>query len=271
VLYDCGQEFERHADQSGWVRVLVQNNRDGRLLNMPIQLDPRHEAITGSASFRDRVSLPRDATLTVELREVYRTSLQPVTVAQQTFEARQSPIPFNLEFDPAQVDSRRQYVLYASIRGQGRQLYALRQEVPVLGGSGSTGLQLVLDSTQSLPGSTTSPNDQLAQITQWFRDYLGREPRSQELYVWESHLARGGTLEDAQLQILSTPEFYYQANADDTEYVRRMFLLVANRQPSAQEVDQWLRRLQYHNRMRSEMAREFLQTAAGQNSAVRRR
>jgi hypothetical protein len=82
------------------------------------------------------------------------------------------------------------------------------------------------------------------------------------LYVWEAHLDRGGTLADAQLQILSTPEFYYQSNADDAEYIRRMFQLVTNRQPSQQEVTQWMNRLTYYNRMRPEVAKEFLATAA---------
>ena len=50
TLYDIGAEFERHADANGWVRVLVQNNRDGKLMNLPLQLDSRHESSTGVIS-----------------------------------------------------------------------------------------------------------------------------------------------------------------------------------------------------------------------------
>lgn len=270
TLYDCGQEFERSADENGWVRILVQNNRDGKLMNLPLQLEPRHQSIQGTVTYRDRSSLPRDAVMTVELREVYQQGRQPITVARETIAVgRQVPIPFDLEYDPTQVDSRRHYVMHANISSGGRQLYTMRQDTPVTINNTPNNLQLVLDQNFSSPVNDTNPyaNNQLGQITQWFRDYLGREPRSQELYVWEAHLERGGSLADAQLQILSTPEFYYQSNADDAEYVRRMFQLVANRQPSQQEISQWLQRLQYHNRLRPEMAREFLAMA---NQQVRR-
>lgn len=271
-LYDVGQEFERHADDKGWVSILVQNHRNGKLLNMPLQLDPRQETISGSVTYRDRSNLPRDAVLTVELRENLRNDLRPITIAQQSYSAgRQVPIPFTLEYDPTQVDSRRRYVLYAEILSGGRQLYTMRQEVPVLNGNQSSGLQLVLDATGSFPSGGSNINEQMAQISRWFREYLRREPRQQELYVWEAHLQRGGSLQDAQLQILSTPEFYYQSNADDSEYIRRMFQLVTERQPSSQEVSQWLNRLQYHNRMRPEVAREFLAMANSQATRSGRR
>lgn len=263
VLYDVGQEFERHADADGWVRVLVQDSRNGRLLNLPIKLDGRNEAITGTITYRGSTTLPRDAVATVELREVVRSDLRPITIARQTITGiRSVPIQFSLDYDPTQTDNRRSYVLHASITSQGREIYSMRTGVPTLGNRPTSNVQLLVESTSNFPaGTITNRQDQLAQITQWFRQYLGREPRAQELYVWEAHLDRGGTLADAQLQILSTPEFYYQSNANDTEYIRRMFLLVTNRQPSQQEVSQWLNRLNYYNRLRPEVAREFLASA----------
>ena len=268
TLYDCGQEFERHADQQGWVRVLVQNNRNGQLMNLPVQLDPRHQGITGTVTYNDRSALPRDAMLNIELREVlsFNTS-RPITLTRQSYTAARAPIEFNLDYDPTQIDARRNYVLHANITSGGREIYSMRQDTPIFGSNPSQNVQLLVESTaSSFPGGGGQPyqNGGIDQISSWFRDYLRREPRAQELYVWEQHLARGGSLTDAQLQILSTPEFYYQSNADDTEYVRRMFQLVTNRQPSQQEISQWLNRLQYHNRYRPEMAREFLAMAKGQ-------
>ncbi len=268
TLYDCGQEFERHADSQGWVRVLVQNNRNGQLMNMPIQLDPRHQGITGTVSYRDRPNLPRDAILNVELREVLSYNSRPVTLTRQSYTAGRPPIQFELDYDPTQIDSRRNYVLHADVTSGGRQIYSMRQDTPVLGSNPSQNVQLLVESTSSgFPGGGGSYSGSgIEQIAAWFREYLRREPRAQERFVWEQHLARGGSLTDAQLQILSTPEFYYQSNADDAEYVRRMFQLVTNRQPSQQEVSRWLDRLQYHNRLRPEMAREFLAMAKGQAS-----
>lgn len=263
VLYDIGQEIERHADNNGWVRLLVQDNRNGRLMNLPVQLDGRNQSITGTIVYRASAALPRDAVATVELREVVRSDIQPITIARQTVTGiRTVPIQFSLDYDPTQIDNRRTYLLFASISSQGRDLYAMRTGVQTLGNRPTNNVQLLVDSTSNFPaGTIANRQDQMAQISQWFRQYLGREPRAQELYVWEAHLDRGGTLADAQLQILSTPEFYYQAGANDTEYIRRMFLMVTNRQPSQQEVQQWLARLNYYNRLRPEVAKEFLASA----------
>ena len=272
TLYDVGTEFERHADRNGWVKVLVQNNRDGNLVSMPLQLEPHSQSITGTITYRDRSSLPRDAVATVELREVLRSDLQPVTIARQTIsQASSVPITFSMEYDPAEIDSRRTYVIDANITSGGRQIYAMRQSAPIFNGRPHKEIQLLVESTTRFTTPGLDRNRQLDQITQWFRDYLRREPRSQELYVWESHLARGGSLTDVQLQILSTPEFYYQSGANDETYIRRMFQLVVGRQPSQQEVFDWNRRLQDYNRMRPELAREFLEMAGAQASNSIRR
>ena len=265
-LYDCGQEFERNADSQGWVRVLVQNHRDGKLMNIPVQLDPRHQGITGSVTTRTNASLPRDAVLNIELREVLSYNSRPVTLTRQSFTANRQPISFEMDYDPTQIRPNRNYVLHANITSGGREIYTIRQDAPVFGNNTSQNVQLFVESTAgNYPGGNfpISVNEQMAKVTSWFREYLGREPRQQELYVWEAHFARGGSLSDAELQILSTPEFYYQSNANDAEYVRRMFQMVTNRQPSQQEISQWVNRLQYHNRLRPEMAREFLAMAGG--------
>jgi uncharacterized lipoprotein YbaY len=251
--------------------VLVQNNRDGKLMNMPLQLDSRHESITGTITYRDRTALPRDAVATVELREVLRSDLRPVTIQRQTISpATRSPIQFSMDYDPSEINARRTYVIDATISAGGRQIYAMRQSASIFNGRPTTNVQLLVESTAT-GGPAINRNEQLAQITTWFRDYLRREPRAQELYVWESHLARGGSLSDVQLQILSTPEFYYQSNADDMTYIRRMFYLVVGRQPSQQEVFDWNRRLQDYNRMRPELAKEFLAMAGAQASNSNRR
>ncbi len=269
VLYDVGRELERSADNDGWVRLLVQNNRDGQLLNLPVKLDPRQKRLTGTITYREFSALPPDAIATVELREIVRDGLRPITIARQTItKAPRVPIPFTLEYDPSEVVAGRKYVLNATISAGGRQLYAMRRDVPVLDGRSSANVQLVVESATLFAdgGLVQTRNEQLAQIKRWFQEYLGREPRAQELYVWEAHLARGGSLADAQLQILSTPEFYYRANSNDRQYIYRMFNLVTQRQPSQQEVSQWLNRLQFHRQMRSDLAREFLAMAGAQTT-----
>ena len=179
VLYDIGQEFERLADANGWIQVLVQDSRNGKLMNLPIKLDGRSEALSGTITYRDRATLPQDAVATVELREIVRSDIRPITLARQTVSGvRTPPIQFSLNYDPTQIDPSRTYVLHASIDSQGREIYGMQRDVAVLGSNPSNNLQLFVEST-TYPGGTTVPNQQqqMAQITQWFRTYLGREPR----------------------------------------------------------------------------------------------
>ena len=191
-----------------------------------------------------------------------------MTIARQTISpATRQPIAFSIDYDPTEIDARRTYVIDANITGGGKQIFAMRQSAPILNGRPTTNVNLLVESTTAGGGvAPVSRDQQLAQISEWFREYLRREPRDQELYVWDAHLARGGSLADAQLQILSTPEFYYQSNGDDMTYIRRMFQLVVGRQPSQQEVADWNRRLQDYNRMRPELAKEFVQMAGAQAS-----
>jgi hypothetical protein len=41
-LFDLGTELQYRADRSGRVLLLVQNHRDGRLVNLQVQLEPRN-------------------------------------------------------------------------------------------------------------------------------------------------------------------------------------------------------------------------------------
>jgi len=45
-LYELSREFEAHADQSGMVAMLVQDNRSKTLMNITVQLDGTHAPIT---------------------------------------------------------------------------------------------------------------------------------------------------------------------------------------------------------------------------------
>ncbi|HWL06790.1 MAG TPA: PDZ domain-containing protein, partial [Planctomicrobium sp.] len=77
-LYDCGSEFDRLADQNGWVTLLVQNSRDRSLVNVPVQLESRLSTLNGSIALANRQTLPANAVVNVELREVLNNAPQGV-------------------------------------------------------------------------------------------------------------------------------------------------------------------------------------------------
>jgi uncharacterized lipoprotein YbaY len=261
VPYDCGREFERNCDADGWVSLLVQNNRDGKLLAMPIQLERRYQGIDGTITYRENYSLPRDAVATIELREILRPGAPPVTLARQTVSPiRQIPIPYTVEYEPSQIDPRRTYVLHATITSGNRMLFATRQTFPVLTAGGTANVPLLVESTTTTqPGSPyTSRDEQIEQLVQMYREYLHRDPRAPETQVWQSHFDRGGSLYDAQANLLSTSEFYNRCDSNDMTYIRELHTQILGKQPTQEELAYWLARMEAHNRLRPEVAREFL-------------
>ncbi len=118
---------------------------------------------------------------------------------------------------------------------------------------------LVEAANTAQPGNPYSTRDQqIEQIVAWFRDYLHRDPRALELAAWQSHIDRGGSLYDAQVQILSMPEYYNRADANDVTYIRQLHQQILGKEPTPQELAYWLERMQANNRLRPEVAREFL-------------
>ncbi|MEZ6057505.1 MAG: YbaY family lipoprotein [Planctomycetaceae bacterium] len=260
-LFDCGQEFERNADADGWVKLLVQNGRDGQLVNLPVKLDSRFQQITGSITYQERYALPRDAVATVELREILRAGAPPTTLSRKVInQITQIPINFAVDFDPSQIDRNRQYVLSASITSSGRTLFSSREMVTCINDGRTTNVPVLVQSTTiTQPGSNyVSIDDQLAQLTMFYRQYLHREPRALELATYRRHFERGGSLYEAQSDLLATNEFYNQSDADDATYITRLHELVLNKQPSKEELDYWMGRMKANQRLRPELAREFL-------------
>lgn len=140
-LFDAGEEFQRRADRRGFVSLLVWNGRDGSLVNRTVRLErnlggiPRPNrpvALNGRVTYRERIALSRSAVLEVRLVDANARVL-PVVLADATFtNIGQSPIPFSLEYEQADVDPNQTYVLEAQIWDRGRMLMATRRPVPAI-------------------------------------------------------------------------------------------------------------------------------------------
>ena len=78
---------------------------------------PSVNAITGTVSYRQHISLPPDAVVVIHLQDVYLPDAPSPFLAEfkTTVGQRNVPIPFTLKFDPAKIDPNRPYVVEASI------------------------------------------------------------------------------------------------------------------------------------------------------------
>jgi uncharacterized lipoprotein YbaY len=146
-LYDLPSELERRADRRGRVQLLVQNRRNGDLVNLDVRLDPgsgsggRPEVepdqpdspsefvtITGRAMTRPLgAPLPFDASLTVQMF-VLGGRGQPGELISQNVVPRPgtTPIPFALRFDPSRVGPGQEAGIVAQITVGDQVLYETR-------------------------------------------------------------------------------------------------------------------------------------------------
>jgi putative lipoprotein len=87
------------------------------LQNIYPPVAPAAGRITGTVSFPQRVALPPDAVVLVQLQDVFLPDAPSPFLAEYktTVGGRQVPIPFTLKFDPAKIDPKHPYVVEASI------------------------------------------------------------------------------------------------------------------------------------------------------------
>lgn len=73
--------------------------------------------IQGQVWYRQRIALPPDAVLTVQLVDVSRADAPAVVLASQTIQTEHpAPLAFELHYDPAKIDSRMIYAIQARIQ-----------------------------------------------------------------------------------------------------------------------------------------------------------
>jgi putative lipoprotein len=103
--------------------------------------------ITGTVAYRERMALPADAVVQVQLYDVSVQDVAAPLIAETTVEpaGRQVPLPFELRYDPAKIDSGRRYAVRATIRSEGRLMFTTSTAAPVLthGSPGRADLLLV--------------------------------------------------------------------------------------------------------------------------------
>jgi len=102
--------------------------------------------VTGTVLYRERIALPPDAVVTVQLQDVSRQDVAATVLAEQVIraEGRQVPFSFALEYDPAAIQANHRYVVRATIRSGDRLLYTSTQSYPVLGPGGPSSIEIVV-------------------------------------------------------------------------------------------------------------------------------
>jgi hypothetical protein len=81
-------------------------------------------------------------------------------------------------------------------------------------------------------------------ITNYYQKYLNRVPNQAEMTAWLEYFARGKSVDDLPVTLLSSAEFYERSGGTDARFIEQMFLSVVQRRPSNEEMTRWLQQLQ---------------------------
>jgi putative lipoprotein len=102
-------------------------------------------AVTGTLSYRERIALPPDAVVLVQLRDVSLMDVAAILISEQVIKPEHSvPIPFSLPYTAEDIDERMTYSVFASIRSGGRLLFITDRSYQVLTRGKSNHVKLIL-------------------------------------------------------------------------------------------------------------------------------
>jgi uncharacterized lipoprotein YbaY len=108
---------------------------------------PATAQVTGVVTTLERVALDPQAVIEVQLLDTSRADASAIIVASQTIpaEGKQVPIPFELVYDPAQIDTRNTYQVSARITVNGELRWINTSAYPVITrGNPTSGIEVLV-------------------------------------------------------------------------------------------------------------------------------
>lgn len=107
-------------------------------------------SVTGTVTYRERIALTPEAVVEVQLLDVSVADASAKLIAEQTIKPQhQVPIPFELTYDPAQIDERFTYAVRATIRERGQLMFTTDRSYRVLTRGSPKHVDLVLVRTSN--------------------------------------------------------------------------------------------------------------------------
>src|SRR6516162_4689936 len=103
-------------------------------------------SVTGTIAYLQRIALPPNAIILVQLQEVSRADAPSKTIAQEkiTLGDRQVPVPFELKFEPTKIDAKHCYVVSARIVVDDKLRFLSDKAYPVLTRDNPSRVEIIL-------------------------------------------------------------------------------------------------------------------------------
>lgn len=102
--------------------------------------------IAGTVTYRERIALPADAVVKVQLVDVSRADAPAVVIGEQVLQAggKQVPFAFEIAFDPSKIEASHSYAVQARIEEGGQLRFINDQRYPVITRGAPMEVDLVL-------------------------------------------------------------------------------------------------------------------------------
>lgn len=114
------------------------------LLSLGVASDVQADTLEVTVSFRERIALPPDAELDVQLLDGSEADPRTRRVSAQRYAMDAVPMSVLLSYDPNIVASDRAYSIAATIWSDGRALFRTETELDVLGSDGAASIDMTL-------------------------------------------------------------------------------------------------------------------------------
>jgi putative lipoprotein len=133
--------------------------------------------ITGTVAYRERVALPADAAIDVKLQDVSLQGAPAETIGEALFApaGQQVPIPFQLSYNPADIDPAHTYQLRANISVNGKMMFTSTTAYSVITKGAPSQATIMLQQVQSPTAATSATK---LRDTHWELAELNGRPAS---------------------------------------------------------------------------------------------
>jgi putative lipoprotein len=112
--------------------------------------------LTGTASIAQRIALPNNAVVTIQLADISRAGAPAQVIAQQLIPTNgaQSPFAFNITYDRARIANNGVYIVQGNVTVGGQLRYTTTRQYRVLTGGAPATATVMLDAV-TLPRSSS--------------------------------------------------------------------------------------------------------------------
>ena len=144
----------------------------------PDAAEPAETAkVTGTVTYRERITLKPDAVIEVTLIDVSRVDAPAVTIGEQVIEnPGQVPISFEIEYDPADIDDRFAYAVRAIIKEGENLAFTTDTRYSVITRDSPTHVDIVLVKVATNPSEPATPTAATVTGTVTYRERIALRP-----------------------------------------------------------------------------------------------